>query len=154
MVHTGRNSGGFFNTGRLITWGAILVLAGAAVPSMKDGTLNRWTRGASGVATSAGKNRPVVAVRNATRVVSTRTRMLGIIAELKLWTAKYGVPRSDQLTDVIGRDTATDAWGRRIRYEPPTPTSEGWLRSRGPDSHNPDDDIYVPVSWEDIHRGL
>ncbi len=67
--------------------------------------------------------------------------------------SKYGVPESRQLSDVVGRSTATDAWGRPIKYQPPTKTVPGWLHSSGPDARDIRDDIYVPVTWETLTRG-
>jgi len=150
---TSASDRGFFSTGRVITWCVLLIIAGAAFPQLKSGPASKLANRLTGAVSAARRGDSMQSVRNTGRVVTTRTRMRGIVPELTYWTSKYGVPESRQLSDVVGRSTATDAWGRPIKYQPPTKTVPGWLHSSGPDARDIRDDIYVPVTWETLTRG-
>lgn len=141
---------GIFSTGRIVTWCVLLILAGAVVPALRTGPGAEVGARVTGAAEAVRRGESLTSVRDTAKTVSTRSRLRGIVAELTLWTAKHGVPRSEQLTEVVGKATATDAWGNRIQYVAPTASAAGWLRSYGPDGRPSDDDIYLPVTRKQL----
>ncbi|HEY3266148.1 MAG TPA: hypothetical protein VGM37_04425 [Armatimonadota bacterium] len=145
-----QHGGGLFGTGRVVTLAVLLLVGGIALTPMNDGTMARWWSGLSGAVDRApGANR-LVGMEQSAKVVATKSRLRGIRQELKLWAHRHGPPDADDLTQAVGRDTATDAWGHRIRLQPPTSDREGWLVSYGPDGAPSKDDVFISVSWQDV----
>ena len=145
---------GFFSTGRMVGWGVFLIVAGIAAPVLRSGSASAWmTREARAADTEASKT-PVAsafaAVENRAKTFTTRSRMRGIRAELKMWAGRHGTTPTGPLSDVVGKRTATDAWGRTVQYMAPTDTSKGWLRSKGPDVKSDKDDVWLPLAMTDL----
>nr|AIA15266.1 Unknown Function [uncultured bacterium] len=156
MSHTRTNAHkeGFFSTGRMFGWGIFLVFAGMAAPVMRSGTASAWMtdtfRSADARAVHTPAASVIIGVENRAKAFTTRSRMRGVRAELKLWTGRHGAPPTGSLTDVVGKRTATDAWGRRVQYLAPTDSSKGWLRSLGADAKSDKDDIWLPLALSDL----
>lgn len=147
---TTRPDRGLFATGRITTWCVLLILAGSALPLLRTGPGAEVKDRVIDAVTAVREGRSLSSVSDTTKTVTTRARMRGIVAELTLWTSKFGLPRGDQLTEVVGKSTATDAWGRPILFSAPTSDVSGWLRSNGPDGKQSEDDIYHPISRQQL----
>jgi hypothetical protein len=126
--------------------GVILLVGGVAAPKLKEAS--RFLPGGDG-ASVAGR---LSHIQDEARAITTRQRMMGIKATLRMWSAQHGPPDANDLEEAVGRDTATDEWGRLIRLVPPTANSAGCLRSLGPDGKPSRDDIIVPLTWHDVNR--
>lgn len=144
--NAGTGNGGFFTTGRLMMLAAILLVGGVAAPRLKD--LTYMLPGGES-ATVAGR---LSYMQNSARTITTRQRMKGVKASLRLWSAQHGAPGADDLVPAVGKETATDGWGRLILLTPPTSDTAGCLRSLGADGKRSSDDITLSVSWSDLNR--
>jgi hypothetical protein len=145
---------GFLSTGRLMTWGALLVIAGIAAPSLRSGNAEHWMSGAFRSADSRAEQTPVgsglTSVQNRVRTFTTRSRMRGLRAELKLWVERHGTVPTGSLPELVGTRSATDSWDRPMSYLAPTASTHGWLRSQGPNPKSSKDDIWLPLSLTDL----
>ena len=144
--NSGAGNGGIFSTGRLMTVAAILLVGGVAAPRLKD--LAGLVPGGEG-GSMAGR---LSNMENSARSITTRQRMTVVKASLRMWSAQHGAPEAGDLVEAVGKDTATDGWGRVIRLSPPAPDSPGCLRSCGADGVLSRDDIIVPITWSDVNR--
>jgi hypothetical protein len=139
---------GSFSTGRLVALAVLLVAGGLAAPRIRD----IWALLPGGTGKGVSVSGRLTMVENAARTITTRERMKGVKEALKLWSAQHGAPDENSLVGVVGKETATDGWGRRIRYAPPNEGYQGCLRSFGPDGVRSKDDIVVIVTWKDVDR--
>jgi hypothetical protein len=143
---------GSIGTGRIVTLAILLVIAGIAAPRLRALFVSTAPSGSTGTPrTFAGE---LSRVGDAARAITTRQRMKCIKTELKLWSATHGMPKASELAEAVGEDTATDGWGRRILFAPPTESEDGYLRSRGPNIKLGKDDVTVVVTWKDLHRSI
>lgn len=153
LMHTKKQESGdrgSIGTGRIVTLAILLLVAGLAAPRLRGLLANMTSSRSNGSSrTFTGE---LSRAGDAARTITTRQRMKFIKAELKLWSAKHGISNATEVTDAVGEDTATDGWGRRILFVPPTESNDGWLRSRGPQAKVAKDDITVVVTWKDLHR--
>lgn len=156
MVHWGTSSHRqeFLSTGRLVTWGALLVVAGIAAPVLRTGqatsSISRAARAEGARAEKTPLGAGVAGVENRVKTFTTESRMRGIRAELKMWVQRNGTTPTGPLPRLVGERTAQDAWGRNIQYLAPTASSRGWLRSKGPDPKTDKDDIWLPLALNDL----
>lgn len=142
---------GSSGTRRIIGFAVILVVAGIAVPHLRNGDIGSIISNAE---PKGGFSSRFPGVTEIARTVTTRQRMQGIKSALKLWSSQHGTPSSGDLLTVVGKATATDEWGHRIIFIPPTRSSMGCLRSYGSDGRNSSDDVLLPVTWDDLtHEG-
>jgi hypothetical protein len=138
----------------MVGWGIFLILAGIAAPVLRSGSASMWMTREVRAADAEAVKTPIASVigsmEDRAKVFTTRSRMRGIRAELKLWTGRHGTTPSGPLTDIVGKRTATDAWDRTVQYLAPTDTSKGWLRSKGPNVKSDKDDVWLPLALTDL----
>lgn len=143
-----------FNAGRLFTWGAALVIAGMALPSLRSGSALRLVSRERHSVDARARSLPLAAgvgsVEDRFKTFTTQSRMRAMRAELKMWTQRHGVTPTGALPDIVGANTATDAWGRTVQYLAPTGSSRGWLRSKGANPKTDKDDIWLPLALSDL----
>lgn len=142
------------NAGRLVTWGVVLVVAGIAAPALRSGKMTKGVSHAVHSADTEAQKTPMAAglasVETRIKVFTTRSRMRAMRAELKLWTQRHGTPPTGSLSDLVGKNTAKDAWGHTVQYLAPTDSARGWLRSSGPNPNTDKDDVWLPLALSDL----
>lgn len=123
----------------------LLVAGGLAAPRIRD--LDTQIRGAEG----GNIGMEFASVQNAAKRVTTLQRMKLVKEAVKMWASQHGVPEADDLDNAVGKETATDGWGRPLVLVPPTADYDGCLRSYGPDGVRSKDDVTILVKWKDVH---